>query len=511
VAPEPSIASTPLLGARPTGVLPRSEHVSLLLVEDNAAMSLAIRGALDRTPLARIAVEHVTTLGAAMERLREGAFDAILLDLGLPDSSGLQTCERVLRACPDVPVVVLTSAHDAELGVEAVRCGAQDFLPKSAVDPDSLGRAIRYSIERHRLRAQAERAAENARAGELRFRTLIQRSLEGLVVIDANGAIRLINPAAEALLGPALAGPFHEAFELPRAGTVREIQLTKQGGDQAFAEIRVVEVAFDDVACRLVAFHDVSDRKRAERVALAQAVQRAYLPERMSRTAGPIEVSALNELCQDASGDYYDFFDVGEGHVAIPIGDVTGHGLGPALLMAQGRAFLRSSCRNEPDLSRAVESVNDALALDVSDGRFMSMFVVVLDPSSGNVQWCNAGHVPALLVRAAVPSQEPAGRIEWLEATGPPLGIESGAKFDSGRPFVLAPGDVLLLCTDGATEAMNRAGDPFGEERLAALLRKNAARTSNEILDELHRAVTSWRDGLPLGDDLTLVVIRHRD
>src|SRR5439155_20382609 len=114
--------------------------------------------------------------------------------------------------------------------------------------------------------------------------------------------------------------------------------------------------------------------KPAESSALAQAVHREFLPEATRLSAGVLEMCGRNELCEDASGDMYDFVPLDDGRVLVAVGDVTGHGLGPALLMAQGRAALRAFCRTVPDLAAALARLNDSVCADVSDGRFLSLF-----------------------------------------------------------------------------------------------------------------------------------------
>jgi sigma-B regulation protein RsbU (phosphoserine phosphatase) len=283
------------------------------------------------------------------------------------------------------------------------------------------------------------------------------------------------------------------------------VRVPRAGGGAVAAELRVVDLRWEETPCRLLSIHDLTGRRRAEHVAAAQEVQRAYLPERTSRRAGLLEMSALNELCEDASGDYYDFLDLDDGRVAAAIGDVTGHGIGPALLMAQARAFLRAFYRGETDVAAAVERTNDALASGLSGGRFMSMLVAVLDPRTGAVRWCNAGHVPARVLRARD------GRVERLEPTGIPLGILPGSPCPTGTPFELAPGDVLLLCSDGATEAKRATGEVFGEDRLAGALQRAAGLDADRLVDAVRATLYDWCAGRPLDDDLTLVAVRRTE
>ena len=239
----------------------------------------------------------------------------------------------------------------------------------------------------------------------------------------------------------------------------------------------------------------------AERVALAQAVQRAFLPERTAMTWGSLSLRARNELCEDASGDYYDFVPLEDGRVVVAIGDVTGHGLGPALLMAQGRAFLRAFCRAAEPLGAVVGRVNDALSAEMTQGRFMSLFVAAIDPSTGAMSWCNAGHVPALLHRART------GETKALGPTGVVLGAFPGFSFHAEEGLSLEPGDSLLLCSDGATEARRPDGTLFGLDGMIKALERTPTGDADAVLEGVQEALDGWTEGRRLDDDLTLVSI----
>ncbi|MDQ3816020.1 MAG: response regulator, partial [Armatimonadota bacterium] len=124
--------------------------IQVLLIEDNPTDVLLIEETLSAVTSAQFEVTHVERLGAALERLGEQRFDAVLLDLGLPDSQGLETFDKLHRQYPQIPIVVLTGLDDETVAVQAVQAGAQDFLVKGQVDSHALARAIRHAIERQR-------------------------------------------------------------------------------------------------------------------------------------------------------------------------------------------------------------------------------------------------------------------------------------------------------------------------------------------------------------------------
>jgi serine phosphatase RsbU (regulator of sigma subunit) len=247
------------------------------------------------------------------------------------------------------------------------------------------------------------------------------------------------------------------------------------------------------------------EKERYDReVKLAQGVQRQLQPERMSLRENGLRVAGMNELCEDATGDYYDVLTpLPEGKIGVAIGDVSGHGLQAALVMAEARAFLRAFVKTAPWLDRAFALLNDALVPDMAGGKFLSLFAAVLDPRDGRMEWCNAGHNPPLLYRAQQ------RRVQALEGTGRILGILPGEPCGPGEPFKLEAGDALLLYTDGVTEARGASGDLFGQERLETVLAGAASKEPEAILDSVRGAVRDFTGGARNDDDVTMVAVKR--
>jgi sigma-B regulation protein RsbU (phosphoserine phosphatase) len=262
------------------------------------------------------------------------------------------------------------------------------------------------------------------------------------------------------------------------------------------------------------------EKERQDReIGLARIVQRQLQPEWREERVGPITATGMNELCEDASGDYYDVLVPLPGsHFGVAIGDASGHGLQAALVMAETRALLRAlMLTHAGDLPAAMDLLNDLLVPDMADGRFISLFVAVVHSRTGHVEWCNAGHNPPLLLRRGE------DRPRELASTGYVMGVLPRAGYGRGEPFTLAPGDVLLLYTDGVTEARGRDRALFGTERLGLALAGARDRPPGEILHSVREAVRRFtgqaatpgprREGgnRPGGndDDLTMVVLKH--
>lgn len=173
----------------------------VLVVEDNEDDLVLIREYLSRVQGEAIHVGHATDLGACIASLAMERHDCVLLDLGLPDSQGLSTLTRARQESPDLPFVVLTGNEDRELGLKAVRCGAQDYLAKGDLNPALLEKTIRYAIARQKSQGEREVLMEQVKASMTRFRTLVEFSLDGIVIANQAGRVRFVNPSAKRMLG----------------------------------------------------------------------------------------------------------------------------------------------------------------------------------------------------------------------------------------------------------------------------------------------------------------------
>jgi sigma-B regulation protein RsbU (phosphoserine phosphatase) len=247
------------------------------------------------------------------------------------------------------------------------------------------------------------------------------------------------------------------------------------------------------------------EKERQDReIRVAQGIQRALQPERSDREEGVLSIAGMNELCEDASGDYYDVVPVSEGRVLVALGDVSGHGLGAAMVMAEARAVFRALAAFEPDVGRLLDRLNDFLCPDLTAGRFMTFFAAAIDPRTGETTWASAGHNPAFLFRAATE------KVEELSATGRVLGVLPDAGYAPGTPFRLGPRDALLVYTDGATEAPAPGGELFEAERLLQVFRGAAKGPPAGVLEAVRAALRAWTGGAPNRDDLTLLALRAR-
>jgi len=235
-------------------------------------------------------------------------------------------------------------------------------------------------------------------------------------------------------------------------------------------------------------------------IGLARDIQATLLPQAPPRIPG-VELAGVCAAARNVGGDYYDLFPLPGGRAGLVVADVSGHNVGAALMMAVTRAALRAEIDRDPDPSEVLARANRLLEPDFARAElFVSVFFAVHDPAKGTLAYANAGHNPALLRRAA------GGAPESLDAEGILFGVLGDAAFER-REVPLGEGDLVLVYTDGLTEARNAAQQMFGEERLAAALGDAAGLPTGEIPAALLAAVDAFTGSAP-DDDRTAVVLR---
>ncbi len=234
---------------------------------------------------------------------------------------------------------------------------------------------------------------------------------------------------------------------------------------------------------------------------LAQEIQAALVPAEPLRVAGYSMVGRV-QPATETGGDYFDFFITRGDRIAMVVGDVSGHGMGSALLMSGARAYVRGFCQQENSPATILRRVNRHLAQDTADHMFMSMFLCVLDPSTGDFHYSNAGHPNPILYHADT------GELEDYHVTGFALGIEDEAEFGERGPFRLNKGDTVIMFSDGLTEL--RDGDElFGRDRIRASVLEHIGGTAPELLAGLFADAEKYSDQLAdHADDVTIAVLR---
>ncbi len=370
------------------------ECVDVLYVEDNRVDADLIRVVLSRTDTGigpQFHFHWVQSLTDAFDLMEKQSVDVILLDLNLPEATGLDSLTAMRKVVHDKPIVVLTGHNDAELGAQAIRNGAQDYLWKNEASGPHLSRALHFAVERAK-------------------RQHIQTELNG-----------------------------------------------------------------------------------------AGFIQQSILAGQLPRVRG-LEVAARCEPAEMVAGDFYDVIALPNDSMVIVLGDVSGKGLGPALLMAETRGMIRSVLQWETDPGPVLTRVNGLISEDCVRGSFVTVFLAVLEPNTGSVSFGTAGHEGFVLDNQGRPKQH-------LANPDPPLGIQSDHAYHTGRVNSVRESDLIFSCTDGVTEAYNpEIEDSFGNSRVFETVGHFAGQSAELILDGLFSTVRRFRD---FGqDDMTAILAR---
>ncbi len=231
----------------------------------------------------------------------------------------------------------------------------------------------------------------------------------------------------------------------------------------------------------------------------AQEIQQRLFPTAAPNLPGYDLAGALRPA-RATAGDYFDYFPMRGGSLGIVLGDVSSHGVGPALLMAETRACLRTLAQTYDDVGEILTHTNRTLADDTSDFHFVTLTLARLDPPARSLVYAAAGQRGYLL--------DPAGDFRPLESTSPPLGIDPHLVVPCAEEIRLGPGQILALFTDGVTEAEAADQTRFGAQRALEVVRRSAAMPSHEIVKQLFAAIEGFVDGRPLRDDVTVVILK---
>jgi phosphoserine phosphatase RsbU/P len=252
---------------------------------------------------------------------------------------------------------------------------------------------------------------------------------------------------------------------------------------------------------KAVLHHQVMEKQHLDHhMALARQVQASLLPASPPRVPG-YDLHAINVPTMEIGGDYFDYLPLDRGRLGLVVADVSGKGVAAALIMATFRAALRVEARRAAGIAELVEQVNSLLLDSIDPSRYVTAVYGILDPDSGDFDYVNCGHNPPLLLRAGDGHAR-------LDRGGPALGMPVSGGREPGR-VRLAPGDMLAVYTDGVVEPFAPSGDEFGEARLEALLRRDAALPSSAIVESVYRETLAFAGRASHEDDFTLLLVKR--
>jgi PAS domain S-box-containing protein len=379
------------------------------------------------------------------------------------------------------------------------------------------------------LQRDTERALRNS---ESRLRTIFDSAADGIITVDEDGVIESANAAVEAMFGHAigelvgcpvltLLAPLegHEPSQVREGlqlgevrlplGVVNEVVGRRRDGTTFRMDLMVNELQLEGRRLFAAFIRDATERyarldaersvlRSNEELRLARTIQQRFYPTVAPAVPG-FDIAGASHPAEQAGGDYFDYLPMTGGQVGLVIGDVSGHGLGPALLMSQTRAYLQALLLRTQDVSDLLTLLNAFLIADCAEQQFVTLFLARIDPKERKLVYASGGH-PSYLLRAN-------GRVETLAATGIPLGIRPGPM--RGAPeLLLHPGDLLVMVTDGIEETESPDGCELGRARVLEVAQANRHRFASEIVTALCSAARDFSAGRAQQDDITAVVTK---
>lgn len=302
--------------------------------------------------------------------------------------------------------------------------------------------------------------------------------------------------------------PIQELSDTVRA--IGEGQMLTDIGSSGNEEIDDIARAFNEVTAKFRAAQgNLMEQERIQReMQVAQEIQQTLLPRNVPELEG-FELGYLYRAAKEVGGDYFDFIGVDERTVGVVVADVSGKGVPGSLVMTMIRTALRMEARGNRSASDVMSKMNSFVTEDMKKGMFVTMFYVVLDSVNRAVSYASAGHNPMILYRGGQDATY------FLKPKGIPVGINAPdqdlfRKTISVEKLTLRQDDMLVIYTDGITEAMNPAREQFGEGRLLAAIKRYGHLTAQEFAEALNQEIHEFTAGALQNDDITLVAIKEK-
>jgi len=272
--------------------------------------------------------------------------------------------------------------------------------------------------------------------------------------------------------------------------------------DEELLEAMSVHAAIAINNVRLI--EAMAERERmAAALEIAKDIQQNLFP-REPLYFDEYAIAGLNLPCDETGGDYYDFLTMPDGRIAIIVGDVSGHGVGSALVMSEVRALFHALLGADADLVAVVKHVNAILHRDLSSGRFVTLFAGLLDPQTHTISYVSAGHSPPIVADLS------SWRLQTLDSTTLPLGILPDLDVEACEPVPIPEPGLVLCYTDGLVERMNESREAFGMARLMSLLEDVSHLAPQEIVVAVEQAEQEFAGSCPRADDVTLVAVKRQ-
>jgi sigma-B regulation protein RsbU (phosphoserine phosphatase) len=356
----------------------------------------------------------------------------------------------------------------------------------------------------------------------------VEQTADRIVITDRGGLIEYVNPAFEVTTGYTLeelrgltprilkSGVHDDAFYEKLWATILSghvfratIANRKKNGEIFFAEQTITPMwgSTGIITHFVTVIKDVTELRKAQeqqlQMTLARAVQQQFYSMPLTQVDG-FDCAGAAFPADATGGDYFDFVPLPDNRIGITIGDVCGHGIGSALLMAELRAYLRAFAQKSSDVGEILSLVNNALVSDLEQDRYATLIFCCLQPAGRSLTYASAGHNPGYVLDSS-------GNVRRsLDSTDIPLGFMPDHTFSCGAAFNLEPGEILALLTDGITDAERPDQSSFGVGRALEFIRIHRNESAQQIVTGLYHAVRNFSEGLPQRDDITAVVCKAK-
>ncbi len=354
----------------------------------------------------------------------------------------------------------------------------------------------------------------------------VEQTADGIVITDRGGLIEYINPAFELTTGYKLdelrgltprilkSGVHEDNFYEQLWATILAghvfrgtIANRKKNGEVFFAEQTITPMwgSTGNITHFVTVIKDVTELRKLQeqelQMSLARAVQQQFYSILPPQIEG-LDIAGAAFPADATGGDYFDYISLPGDCIGITIGDVSGHGIGSALLMAELRAYLRVYAQKSSDVGEILSRVNNALVSDLEQDRYATLIFCRLHPHTRTFVYASAGHSPCFIIDSG-------GMVKrTLDSTDIPLGFLQERAFGCSETISLEPGDILALLTDGITDAARPDQNLFGVERALDFIREHRHQSAREIVDGLYQEVRAFSNGMPQIDDITAVICK---